>query len=92
MNITEQRRPQDGQISIRVREKDIDIRVATLATIHGERATLRILDKSLSLISLSELGLMADGLAKFQMMAKNTLGPVLVGGPTGSGKTLAFTL
>ena len=90
INITEQRRPQDGQISIRVRDKDIDIRVATMATIHGERTTLRILDKSLSLISLSQLGLMADGLAKFQMMAKNTFGLVLVGGPTGSGKTTSL--
>jgi type II secretory ATPase GspE/PulE/Tfp pilus assembly ATPase PilB-like protein len=87
MNIAEQRRPQDGQITVRVRDKDIDIRVATMATVHGERATLRILDKSLSLISLSQLGLMADSLAKFQMMARNPFGLVLVGGPTGSGKT-----
>jgi general secretion pathway protein E len=87
MNIAEQRRPQDGQITFRAGDKDIDIRVATLATIHGERATLRILDKSLSLLSLSKLGLMADSLAKFQMIAKNPFGLVLVGGPTGSGKT-----
>jgi general secretion pathway protein E len=87
MNIAEQRRPQDGQMTVRVRDKDIDIRVATMATVHGERATLRILDKSLSLISLSQLGLMTDSLAKFQMMARNPFGLVLVGGPTGSGKT-----
>ncbi len=87
MNIAEQRRPQDGQITFRVGDKDIDIRVATLVTIHGERATLRILDKSLSLLSLSKLGLMADSLAKFQTLAKNPFGLILVGGPTGSGKT-----
>jgi general secretion pathway protein E len=87
MNIAEQRRPQDGQITFKVGDKDIDVRVATLATVHGERATLRILDKSLSLLSLSKLGLTPDSMKKFQMISRNPFGLIFVGGPTGSGKT-----
>lgn len=87
LNIAEQRRPQDGQITFKMGDKDIDIRVATLATIHGERATLRILDKSLSLLSLSKLGLTTESMTKLHMISRNPFGLVLVGGPTGSGKT-----
>jgi general secretion pathway protein E len=87
MNIAEQRRPQDGQITFKMTDKDIDIRVASLATAYGERLTLRILDKSLALYTLSELGLLSDSLKKFEAMAKSPYGLLLVGGPTGSGKT-----
>jgi general secretion pathway protein E len=87
LNIAEQRRPQDGQITFDMGEKSVDIRVATLATIHGERATLRILDKSLSLLSLPKLGLTAPSQAKLGLIARNPFGMILVGGPTGSGKT-----
>ncbi|MBI2836559.1 MAG: Flp pilus assembly complex ATPase component TadA [Chloroflexi bacterium] len=87
MNIAEQRRPQDGQLSAKVADKDIDVRVATTETLYGERMTLRILDKSLALISLSELGLQSEALKKYRQMLKNPFGMVLVSGPTGSGKT-----
>jgi type II secretory ATPase GspE/PulE/Tfp pilus assembly ATPase PilB-like protein len=87
MNIAEQRRPQDGQISIRVGEKQIDIRVASLPITGGERLALRILDKSLSLFTLSQLGLLPDVQNKLETMIKSPYGLVLVGGPTGSGKT-----
>ena len=87
MNIAEQRRPQDGQFSIKVGDREIDIRAATMETACGERVALRILDKSLSLFTLPELGLLPDALKKYQAMLKSPFGMILVGGPTGSGKT-----
>ncbi len=87
MNIAEQRRPQDGQFSIRVGDRDIDIRVASMGTAYGERLTLRILDKSLSLFTLPELGLLPEALEKYRAMLGSPFGLILVGGPTGSGKT-----
>jgi general secretion pathway protein E len=87
MNIAEQRRPQDGQISISAGDKSVDIRVASLATAHGERLALRILDKSLALYTLGELGLQSESLQKFEKIMQSPFGLFLVGGPTGSGKT-----
>jgi type II secretory ATPase GspE/PulE/Tfp pilus assembly ATPase PilB-like protein len=87
MNIAEQRRPQDGQFSIKVGDREIDIRAATMETACGERVALRILDKSLSLFTLPELGLLPEALMKYQTMLKSPFGMILVGGPTGSGKT-----
>ena len=90
MNIAEQRRPQDGQMSFNTGEKQIDIRVASLATAYGERMALRILDKSLALYTLQELGLMPDSLKKYEKMIQAPYGLFLVGGPTGSGKTTSL--
>jgi len=87
MNISEQRRPQEGQLSIKVGDKDVDIRVAVMPTVYGERVALRILDKSLSLFTLPELGLLPDALEKYQELLKSPFGMILVAGPTGSGKT-----
>ena len=87
MNIAEQRRSQDGQFSIKVGDRDIDIRTATMATAYGERVTLRILDKSLSLFTLPELGFLPDIFNKYRAMLNSPFGMILVGGPTGSGKT-----
>jgi type II secretory ATPase GspE/PulE/Tfp pilus assembly ATPase PilB-like protein len=87
MNIAEQRRPQDGQLSITVGDRQIDIRVASLSTAYGERLSLRILDKALALFTMPELGLLPDSQEKFKAMTKSPYGLVLVGGPTGSGKT-----
>jgi len=87
MNIAEQRRPQDGQFSIEVGDRQVDIRTATMETVYGERVTLRILDKSLSLFTLPELGFLADALKKYRAMLNIPFGMILVGGPTGSGKT-----
>jgi len=87
MNITEQRRPQDGQLSLQVAERAIDIRVATVGTAHGERVALRILDKSLALFTLPELGFLPETLKKYEEMLKSSFGMILVSGPTGSGKT-----
>ena len=87
MNIAEQRRPQDGQFSVKVGSRDVDIRSATMATAYGERVTLRILDKSLSLFTLSELGFRSETLKTYKTLLKSPFGMILVGGPTGSGKT-----
>ncbi len=87
MNIAERRRPQDGQFSVRVEGKDVDFRVATSDSAHGEMMVLRVLDKSLSLIALKELGFLPDALEQYTQMLRKPFGMVLVGGPTGSGKT-----
>ena len=87
MNIAEQRRSQEGRFSIKVEDKEVDIRASTMETAYGERVTLRILDKSLALFTLPELGFLPDVLSKYQLILKSPLGMILVGGPTGSGKT-----
>ncbi len=87
MDISEQRRPQDGQFSIKINGNEIDIRTATMETPYGERVSLRILDKSLVLYTLTELGFQSDVLKKYRTMLKSPLGMILAGGPTGSGKT-----
>jgi type II secretory ATPase GspE/PulE/Tfp pilus assembly ATPase PilB-like protein len=87
MNITEQRRPQDGQFSIGVDGQDVDVRVACGNTIHGEMAVLRLLAKSASLLDLSELGFLPSMLERYQLLLKLPFGMILFGGPTGSGKT-----
>jgi general secretion pathway protein E len=87
MNIAESRRPQDGQFSTSIKGRPIDVRVSTTPTIYGETAVLRILDKSLALFGLSDLGFLPDALAKYEKMLKIPFGMILISGPTGSGKT-----
>jgi len=87
LNIGERRRPQDGQFSIKIEERNVDIRAVTMETTHGERVTLRILDKASSLFTLSDLGMLPDTLSRFQTMLASPYGMILVSGPTGSGKT-----
>ncbi|MFC1962110.1 GspE/PulE family protein [Chloroflexota bacterium] len=87
MNIAEQRRAQDGQFSLKIAGKNVDVRVASIGTLYGERATLRILDKSLPLLKLEDIGLLSGSLDELRVMLKSAHGLILVGGPTGSGKT-----
>jgi general secretion pathway protein E len=87
MNIADRLRPQDGQFSTEAKGRQIDIRVATAPTVLGERATLRLLDKSLATLELSELGMLPDSLEKYESMLKVPYGMILVSGPTGAGKT-----
>lgn len=87
MNIAEQRRPQDGQFSVRIDGQDVDIRVACGNTIHGEMAVLRLLPKSAPMLELSGLGFLPSTLEGYQQMLKLPFGMVLFGGPTGAGKT-----
>jgi general secretion pathway protein E len=87
MNIAEKRLPQDGRLDVKIGHQEIDVRVSTLPTSFGERLVLRLLDKSGSLISLSDLGLDADKLALLDNLIRSPNGIILVTGPTGSGKT-----
>lgn len=87
MNIAERRRPQDGQFSVKVGESDIDVRAATIETSNGEMVALRILDKSLSILDLGELGLQAEALELYRKMLRAPFGTIIICGPTGAGKT-----
>jgi general secretion pathway protein E len=87
MNIAEKRLPQDGRLDVKIGNQEIDVRVSTIPTSFGERLVLRLLDKSGSLISLSDLGLSSDKLDRIENLVRSPNGIILVTGPTGSGKT-----
>src|SRR3989339_40459 len=87
LDISEKRLPQDGRIFMRVGNKEIDFRVSTCPTIHGENVVLRILDKSGLVLDLGALGFPPDDLEIFEEMINSPYGIILVTGPTGSGKT-----
>ncbi|MBN1160524.1 MAG: type II/IV secretion system protein, partial [Dehalococcoidales bacterium] len=87
MNIADHHRPQDGQFSIKTKGRLIDVRVAIIATVCGEMAVLRLLDKSRASLNLTELGFLPESLATYENMLKVPYGVILVSGPTGAGKT-----
>ena len=87
LDIAEKRLPQDGRISLRIGGRAIDVRVSTLPSSYGERAVLRLLDKTESKFTLEGLGMSGEVLAAFIRMVHQPHGIVLVTGPTGSGKT-----
>ena len=87
LNIAEKRLPQDGRIRRRIAGKDIDVRVSTIPTAHGERVVMRILDRSNILLSLEELGFAPHVYKSFVHLVTRPHGIILVSGPTGSGKT-----
>ena len=87
LDIAEKRLPQDGRISLRIGGRAIDVRVSTLPSAHGERAVLRLLDKSESKFTLEALGMSGATLTAFDRLVHQPHGIVLVTGPTGSGKT-----
>jgi len=90
LNIAERRRPQDGQFGANIGDKKIDFRVATVETGHGEMAVLRVLDKSMLLIRLPDLGMSPAVLKPFEKLSTAPFGMILVSGPTGSGKTTSL--
>ena len=90
MNIVERRRPQDGQIATTIDERPLDIRVATTSTIWGEKAVLRILDKTRSLRALGTLGMTPATSQQFSELISSPFGMVICAGPTGSGKTTSL--
>ncbi len=87
MNIVERRRPQDGQFSATVGDRHIDIRVSSVATVHGEKLVLRLHDARKQSVSLESLGMSGAQLEIFTRMIRATNGLIMVAGPTGSGKT-----
>jgi len=87
LNIAEKRVPQDGRIRIKIAGKDIDIRVSTIPTTHGESVVMRLLDASSILLDLDSLGFSRNNLEMFKDVLSHHNGIVLLTGPTGSGKT-----
>ena len=87
LDIAERRLPQDGRIRLRVQGKEIDLRVSTVPTMHGESVVMRILDKGGVALDFAKLGFLDDTLARFMQALKQPNGILLVTGPTGSGKT-----
>lgn len=87
LNIAEKRLPQDGRIGLKIAGRDVDVRVSVVPTAHGERAVLRLLDKSTGLLKLNEIGLSGAQLALIDQLIHMSNGIILVTGPTGSGKT-----
>jgi type IV pilus assembly protein PilB len=87
LNIAEKRVPQDGRISMRVGGKQLDLRLATLPTVHGEKVVIRVLDKSQALMRLEDLGFLEASFRQFQTSFRKPYGAILVTGPTGSGKS-----
>jgi len=87
LDIAERRVPQDGRIGLMVGGKPIDMRVATLPTVYGEKVVMRLLDKSNVMMRLEDLGFAPKALKRFQRSFSKPYGAILVTGPTGSGKS-----
>jgi len=87
MDIAESRKAQDGRIRMKLENKNLDIRVSTFPTVHGENVVMRLLDKSSVLLGLKELGFLKETLSEFEKLIHRPNGMILVTGPTGSGKT-----
>jgi len=87
MNIADHRRPQDGQFSFDSDNKHLDVRVATVNTVNGEMAVLRLLDKSMAALALPQIGFLRESQEMFEQMLMMPYGMVLISGPTGAGKT-----
>lgn len=87
LDIAERRVPQDGRIRLRLQNRQVDVRVSTLPTLHGESVVLRLLDKERGVVALEKLGMPDDTLQSFVRVIGRPHGIVLATGPTGSGKT-----
>jgi general secretion pathway protein E len=90
LDIAEKRLPQDGRISLRLGSKAVDVRVSTLPSAHGERAVLRLLDKSEARLTLEAVGMQGRVLQQVEQLIAQPHGILLVTGPTGSGKTTSL--
>ncbi len=87
LDIAERRLPQDGRIKTRVKGRELDLRVSTVPTVHGESVVMRVLDRASVRFSLEDMGFARDNFERFNVLLQRPHGIVLVTGPTGSGKT-----
>ncbi|MBK8666961.1 MAG: type II secretion system ATPase GspE [Burkholderiales bacterium] len=87
LDIAERRLPQDGRIKTRVKGRELDLRVSTVPTVHGESVVMRVLDRASVRFSLEDMGFEKDTLVRFNALITRPHGILLVTGPTGSGKT-----
>lgn len=87
MDISERKMPQDGRVNVRVKNQDIDLRISTLPTVHGEKMVIRLLDKSEETLTRAGIGLTGEVLERFDRLLRATSGVLLISGPTGSGKS-----
>jgi type IV pilus assembly protein PilB len=94
INIAERRIPQDGRITTNIGGRSVDLRVATLPTVFGEKVVMRILDQSTAMLKLADLGFFGENMRRYETSYRRPYGTILVTGPTGSGKstTLYATL
>jgi type IV pilus assembly protein PilB len=87
LDIAERRVPQDGRVGLRINGRPVDLRVATLPSIYGEKVVIRILDKDDGVLGLDDLGFLPGSVERFSISYTKPYGAILVTGPTGSGKT-----
>jgi general secretion pathway protein E len=90
MDIAERRMPQDGRCSVRLGQREVDLRISTVPTSYGERAVMRVLDKSSGVYTLEELGLWKEDMERVDSLLDRSHGVIFVTGPTGSGKSTSL--
>lgn len=90
LDIAERRIPQDGRIALKIAGREVDVRVSTMPSTHGERVVMRLLDKKAGRLNLSDLGMQGDNLKRLKEIIYKPHGIILVTGPTGSGKTTSL--
>ncbi|WP_337286368.1 type IV-A pilus assembly ATPase PilB [Candidatus Methylomirabilis sp.] len=87
LDIAERRMPQDGRIKVKMRDRELDLRISTVPTLFGEKVVMRLLDRASLELDMSKLGFDSEALAMFKKAIMAPYGMILVTGPTGSGKT-----
>ncbi len=90
LDIAEKRLPQDGRIALKVAGREVDVRVSTMPSTHGERVVMRLLDKKAGRLNLAQLGMEGSNLSRLKEIIFKPHGIILVTGPTGSGKTTSL--
>jgi type IV pilus assembly protein PilB len=90
MDITVSRIPQDGRFTLKIEKKEINVRVSSIPTIHGENIVMRLLDMGAGIYTLDRLGMDAEDMAKIEKICRKPYGMILSNGPTGSGKSTSL--